>query len=425
MIHFKAADGSEASTEIVANSDVTFPTLSAPWTIDGTVYSPDPGVPLTEYAASIGLNIWRAQPSVRKVVDFIARSVASIPLKVYERVADTERTPLNDDPLALLLRTPFPAVTQYRLIHNILTDLCLYDRYLLWRQPSADSVSGYTLRHIPARRFRLKDDGWGAVTGAVVMFNDGTSRTLPLDQLVFDHGYGGANGIPPVETLANILQENTEAVNYRRAQWKNQARVPSVIERPADARRWDKESRDRFHEGWRNFTAGGGREGGTPILEDGMTLKSATAFSPKETQDLEGRKLTDAEVASSYHIAPELVGARQANYSNMASLRQTLYRDSLGPIIYQLEQAFNAMLTPVFAGYRELYIEANVDAKLRASFEEQAAVTSAATGGPWMTRNEARAMRNLPPVPDGDELIVPMNVTEGGLASPRDTAPEE
>lgn len=424
MIRFKAADGSEASSEIVA-SGPTFPSLAEPWiTSTGGVVTPDPGIPLLEYASSTGHAIWRTQPSVRKVVDFIARSVASIPLKVYERVADTERTPLNDDPLAELLRKPFPTVTQFRLIHNILVDLCLYDRFLLWRQP-ADTTSGYTLRHIPARRFRLVDDGWGTPIGAIVVRKDGTTMPLPLDELVFDHGYGGANGVPPVETLSNILQENTEAVNYRRAQWKNQARVPSVIERPLEAKRWAKEDRDRFLDAWRNFTAGGGREGGTPILEDGMALKATTAFSPKETQDLEGRRLTDAEVASSYHIAPELVGAQQANYSNMSSLRQTLYRDSLGPVITQLEQVLNVMLTPVFAGDRDLYIEANVDAKLRASFEEQAAVTSTATGGPWMTRNEARAMRNLPPVPDGDDLIVPLNVTEGGLASPHDTAPKE
>ena len=42
-----------------------------------------------------------------------------------------------------------------------------------------------------------------------------------------------------------------------------------------------------------------------------------------------------------------------------------------------------------------------------------------------MTRNEARADNNLPPVEGGDELIVPLNVVEGGQASPQDTHMEE
>ena len=47
----------------------------------------------------------------------------------------------------------------------------------------------------------------------------------------------------------------------------------------------------------------------------------------------------------------------------------------------------------------------------------------AAVGGPYMTRNEARALNNLPSVAGGDDLIVPLNVLTGGLASPQDTAP--
>jgi hypothetical protein len=56
--------------------------------------------------------------------------------------------------------------------------------------------------------------------------------------------------------------------------------------------------------------------------------------------------------------------------------------------------------------------------KLGGSFEEQAAAISASVGGPWMTRSEARALNNLPPLPEVDELLALLNVTQGGLASP-------
>src|SRR5690606_12475527 len=41
------------------------------------------------------------------------------------------------------------------------------------------------------------------------------------------------------------------------------------------------------------------------------------------------------------------------------------------------------------------------------------------------TRNEARARANLPAIDGGDELVTPLNVIVGGLASPRDTAPKQ
>ena len=102
-----------------------------------------------------------------------------------------------------------------------------------------------------------------------------------------------------------------------------------------------------------------------------------------------------------------------------------LYGDVAGPWIGGIEQAFNVHLTPHHAGDRPLYIEANVEAKLRGSFEEQSRVLQASVGGPWLTRNEARARQNLPGIEGGDDLITPLNVTEGGQASPQDSAPTD
>ena len=70
------------------------------------------------------------------------------------------------------------------------------------------------------------------------------------------------------------------------------------------------------------------------------------------------------------------------------------------------------------------YLEFSLAAKLQGSFTEQAAVLQSSVGAPYLTRNEARARLNLPPVSGGDELVTPLNVLIGGLASPQDTAPE-
>ena len=58
------------------------------------------------------------------------------------------------------------------------------------------------------------------------------------------------------------------------------------------------------------------------------------------------------------------------------------------------------------------YVEFNLEEKLRASFEEKAAVTSTAVGAPWMTVNEARELNNLKNIDGGDELIMPLNMTK-------------
>lgn len=384
----------------------------------------DPGIPLTDMTAfGTSTDVWRTQPSVRKVVDFIARNIASIPLHAYERASDEDRQRVTDHPLAQVLGAPEPRQVPFRFWHAVVCDWMLHDRWCARKVPQLDG--SMQIVRIPARRFRFVADGLDRIAAVDIWTADGERTREGVEHFLFDSGYAarGVNGTSPMETLRDLLAEASEAVAYRRSIWENGARVPLVLKRPADAPPWKPEARQRFTNSWRAFTRGGGREGGTPILEDGIEPHELKHFSPRDTADLEGRKLTDAEVASAYHIAPELVGAREGTYSNIEAYRQMLYRDSLGPLIEALEQVINAHLVPDLAAGRNLYVEANVESKLRLSFEEQSRVLSSSVGAPWMLRSEARARANLPKIEHADELVVPLNVTVGGLASPRDTAP--
>lgn len=375
-------------------------------------YVVDPPMSLLEAVDS--RSVWASQPSVRKVVDFIARNIASVPLNHYRRVSDTERV-REPGAVADLLAKPSeaPMVTPYRFWHSVLVDRCIYDRWMALRTSKGGREY---LDRVPPRRFVFTTDALDRIVGATVWGKDGKSLDLDASKFIGDAGYSirGGNGTTPMETLKNILAEATESTNYRRDVMTRGARIPGYIHRPTP---WPSDdARERFRAGWSSFSSSGGRAGGTPLLEDGMEYRALDAFKPNDLEIMEGRKLTDAEVASAYHIAPELVGAREGTFSNIDAFRQMLFGPALGPYITEWEQVLN-----VAFGGPDTYIEANVDVKLRGSFAEQAAVTSAAVGGPWMTRNEARAMRNLPPVVDGDELITPLNVVTGGQASPRDT----
>jgi len=392
----------------------------------------DPGTPLDvllrHHESSIE-EFWKAQPNLRKVVDFIARNVASIPLHVFDRVGDTERRRITGVPLTATLNAPQPRVGAFRFWHAVLSDGLLYDRWCILVSQPADG-GPLQLVHIPSHGLRFEFDALRTVTGVKrwVPNPDGTGdwQQLDMSRLIFDHGYAPRTaGYSPVRTLKDVLDESAEAVRYRRDVWENGARIPGYVSRPATANpaNWTSDQRDRFVAAINAaYGRNGSNRGGLPLLEDGMEIKSAAGvFKPQDTDDLEGRRLSAVEVAAAFHVAPELVGAQQGNYSNVKEYRQMLYRDSLGPYIRAWEDSLNTQLLPLADAPASYYIEANVEAKLRGSFEEQAQITQAAVGGPWTTRNEARARQNLPPIPGGDELIVPLNVLVGGQASPQDS----
>lgn len=364
---------------------------------------------------------WRNQPSVRKVVGFIARNVASTPLHVFEFDAQYDRQRIRTGELAQLLRRPSraPAMTAMRFWERILIDGLLHDK---WCAQIVEHVDGFELVRIPASRVKFDGDWLGRIQTVKITQKDGSTLERDPKDFILDVGYSerGTNGTSPLRTLQAILDESREAVAYRRSIWKNGARVPMVIERPKEAGKFEEGAFTRFRNSWSRFVRGGGEEGGTPILEDGMQLKEVTAFRPKDTLDLEGRKLTDIEVCSAYYIAPELIGAREGTFSNIKAFKDMLYGPNLGPYFTAWEQALNASLPPLLSPGDEVYIEANIESKMRGSFEEQIDYISTAVGAPVLTRNEARGRLNLKRIDGGDDLVTPLNVLIGGQASPQD-----
>jgi hypothetical protein len=228
-----------------------------------------------------------------------------------------------------------------------------------------------------------------------------------------------------VETLKLILAEQVHAMKYREQVWQRGGRVGTVLVRPATAPAWSEEAARQFKADWQARYAGDDAPsaGGTPILQDGMELKKV-GFSAHDEQFVEGAKLALATVAGVYHVNPIMVGILDnANYSNVKAFRQMLYGETLGPLIAAVEARINEFLLPMLGSADNIYVEFNIAEKLKGSFEEQAAVMQTATGAPWLTRNEARAMVNRPAVTGGDDLVVPLNVLIGGQASPTDSAP--
>jgi HK97 family phage portal protein len=382
----------------------------------------DPGLPLRDWAEDLRSNgpAWDNQPSVRKVVGFIARNVASLPVNEYERRGPQDRVKVRDSPLAQLLRRPSraPGMTAYRFWESFLIDGLLHDKAVARIMPLDDG--SFELVRIPARLVKLSSTYLDTIDKVQIRNRNAEWIDFDPADFLIDVGYSarGAGGTSPLKTMRDILDESREAVAYRRSVWANGGRHSGYWSHATTFT--TDESRNRFTNGMRRYQLGGGSEGGTPVVENGITWKPADSFRPRDTNDLEGRQLTDVEVSSAYHVAPELTGAREGNFASVKAFQQMLFGPALGPYIVAWEQMLDATLVPLLAASPTNYVEANVEAKLRGSFEEQAGVLSTSVGAPWMTRNEVRARQNLPAVDGGDELITPLNVLVGGQASPQD-----
>ena len=375
--------------------------------------------------------LYATQANLHAVVSFLSNSIAQLPLKVYTRKGETVRERDRDSVAAKLLWQPNSDQTAYELIEGLTTELFLMGRAVLWVAPDADSASGYQLRIIPREWIESEKGGTNYASDVlrVRTIGSGSVVEIPRTEFVMFKMYnpGNPGGYQsPISALRQTLTEQVQADKFRTDVWRSSGRFNAYVTRPKDVQPWDDEQRKKFVTAFREAWGQGGENAGKmPLLEDGMEIKPYQ-FNAKEAQYAETKQLSREDVAAAYHINPGLIWhTNTQTYASAKDNARALYADCLGPVIQMLQQRINSFLLPMIGADPDVYVEFDLSEKLKGSFEERASILQSAVGGPYMTRNEARADNNLPPVEGGDELIVPLNVVEGGQASPQDTHMDE
>lgn len=370
--------------------------------------------------------LWRSQPNVRTVIDFLARNIAQLSLQTFERGEDGDRIRLRDSPAAKLLANPNKAMTGYELIRSLVSDLALYDEAWWFVGLNEDGV--WEIRPLSNKRVSILS-GSEMSGNLVIQYMENTQAVvIPSENILHFGGWTpgyGDHGSPVVGTLKDVLAEQVAAAQFRAAIWKNGGQVGQYITRPKDAPTWGDEAARRFREDIGTYKAGGGKAGSWPVLEDGMEINQVR-FNAREEQWVEAAQLALETVARVFHINPAMLGGTGGiSYANMREFRKMLYGETLGPWLKMIQDRINQRLLPMIGEASNVYVEFNIKAKLAGDFLEQAAVMSSAVGRPWMTADEARALENMSSIGgDAAALVTPLNVLVGGQASPRDSAPK-
>lgn len=375
--------------------------------------------------------LYRTQPNLRAVVSFLADNAAQIPLKIYERASDTDRPRVLDSPAALLLAHPNPDMTAYEFKRWMYSDLLLYERFLTLLVPSKETESGWELRPIPSLWIQnYRGSSPFAPEFVTIGVPGGNPIEVPADKFVLFHGYDPTDPMRQysrISALKETLHEQVESNTFRRQMWHKGGRFNAYLTRPKDVQPWSDSAFARFKETWRTSWAGadGADAGGMPILEDGMEIKTVQ-FNSRDAQWAESVKLSREDCAAVYHVNPGMIwpGAGQT-YASARDNARALYNDCLAPTLMQATDRIDMVILPRVGEQKNHYVAYDITIKTEGTYEEKIATLSSAVGAPFLSRNEARARLDLPAIEGGDDLITPLNVLTGGLASPRDTDPTQ
>ena len=230
--------------------------------------------------------LYQTQDNLQAVVNFLANSIAQLPLKVYTRNGETERERDRDSIAAKLLYRPNADQTEFEFIRALAVEYFVFGAVFVWVLPDAESDSGYQLRIVPTEWLinnNQKGQPYAPNTIRICTHSGGTAVDVPRSEFIQFRTYsaGSPGGyLSPISALRQSLTEQVEAGRFRRQLWRSSGRLNAQIIRPKDVAPWDDNQRKKFAEAFRSaWGAGGSKAGSIPIMEDGMEIKPfSTSF---------------------------------------------------------------------------------------------------------------------------------------------------
>lgn len=367
--------------------------------------------------------IYREQLWVAVAVNKLARQVARLPLKVYERNGNDRQRVRSGDLVNLLSRPLGPDGLSGRragpiqLKQWLMAPALVHGNALVAKGRPSPGAPPTTLTPVPWPAVDAKYDRDGQLEMWSVAQRHGGPAPLDLSEAVHIawEPPDGCLGVSPLTQLGVTLRIENAAQRHQEASMRNGARPPSAITIEREFLGLEPAERQELLANLRadvEAIYGGPENAGRPaILPPGLDWKGI-GHTAKEAELIEQRRLTREEVAAVFDVPPPLIGILDhATYSNVGEMHRMLFTTVLGPWITLIEESLQAQLVdpePAFAGH---FIEFDLSEVLRGDLlSEINALKTAVTNG-LMTINEARAVRNLPPVDNDvcDQPLIPSN----------------
>ena len=363
-------------------------------------------------------------------VGLIGGAIAALPFHLYERTP-RGRQRLDDDRWFLFNESPWPGWTAASAWQYAAQSIALKgDGFWRIRRPgelgtfdgmNASGVAGFQPYH-PDAVDPIRN---GARLVYRVINDDGTTEYVDQDDMLHFPGIGfdGRRSLTPIRaalrTPAGIALAADE---YAGAFFRNGARADFAL--TTDQAKVSEEQANILRATWADRHQGPYNAHLPAVLTGGLKVQQLT-MSAEDAQLLSTRKFQVEDIARIFGVPPHMIGHTEKTTSWGSGVEQM----SIGFVRFTLRRYLDAIQQEIkrklWPRSRRVYGEFNADALLDGDSKAQAEFFAKALGGPgsqgWMTINEVRKLKNLPPVPGGDRLVF----AGAGDSPPNKSAPAE
>ena len=357
------------------------------------------GVVVTEDTALQSSAVWAA-------TRVISEGVASLPLVLYRRSGEG-RVRASDHPLYNLLKN-----RPNRFLSSFTFREVLTANALLWGAGYAEIERDLTGRAVALWLLRpdwmscgQREDGAPYYIYQHPVLGE---QELEADQVFYFGGLGG-DGVQAYSMIRMARESLGLAMAAERFGAKlfgSGAKPSGVLTTPSHL------SDDAVARLRRDFTAmhsGLSNAHRVAILENGLQWQSI-GIPPEDAQFLQTRSFQISEVARWFNIpTSKLRDSGGKTYATLEQENLAFLTETLNPWLIRFEQEVWAKLLLPHER-EEYYAEHLVDSVLRADIEQRYKAYAIGRNWGFLSVNDVRAKENMPPVPNGDVYLQPLNM---------------
>lgn len=335
-------------------------------------------------------------PAVYRAVSLIAQTIAQLPMRTVRDVngVRTRVSSFLDDPGGP------DGLTSFEWVEIVLTHLLLHgNAYLLHVFNGAGAITALIPYHPLYVSVEVSPGAPGGKLFIVSGYGSTPAQTLDATKMTHIPGLSldGYRGLSPIAVARNSLGVAIAGDRAAARMFSNGALISGIItpedDLPEEEAKVIKESLNRKIAGWDNAS---------DIAVINRKLKfTPWTMSAEDAQFLQSRQFQIEEIARWYGIPPHALMQTDKQTSwgtGVAEQNRGLSRTVLAPWCSRIEQRLSRLLpSPRFVEFDMAGLE-------RGSPSEEIGLLIQQVQAGLLTINEARHVRNLPPLPGGDGL---------------------
>jgi HK97 family phage portal protein len=359
---------------------------------------------------------YAGNPVVYSCINIIANACASVKLEVHKKNSKGDVKILSKHALLDLLANPNPTQTGKGFIRELVTHYLYAGEAFPLRSPQSGKEAK-ELYLLEPRQVEVEapKDGSGAVLPISYKYGTGANQAVyPVNQVTgasavkhikMVNPLSAWRGLSPMMPAARDIDIHNDGRQWNASLLKNGAKPSGFIELAAGT---TTDTINKIVEVARRIWQGKTNAGGVAVMTAGSKF-TQTSMTPKDMDFKNGLAEASKNIAMVYGVPLPLVTMEAATFSNLDAAKETLWTDTVLPLLDDLIGALSDFLAPAYGD--GVYLAYNADSvsalenKRQIKFDRMVA----AVKGSIVTPNEAREEIGFDPVDqDGaDDLLIP------------------